>query len=92
MRTTAVPALAFVALLAAQEQHDIRVDVDLVTVACSVSDRGGAPVKNLKSQDFKLSDNGQPSEIRYFWHGDYHPSCLSADGNPTSLPRTNPIP
>jgi VWFA-related protein len=58
---------AWAALLAAQEQPDLRVDVDLVTVACSVSDRNGAPVQNLKREDFKLSDNGQPREIKNFW-------------------------
>jgi Ca-activated chloride channel family protein len=67
MRSTVVPVLACVALLAAQEQPDLRIDVDLVTVACSVGDRGGAPVKNLKPEDFVLSDNGQPREIRNFW-------------------------
>ncbi len=55
------------AMLSAQQKPDIRVDVDLVTVACSVADRSGAPAKDLKPSDFKLSDNGQPSEIRYFW-------------------------
>ncbi len=60
-------ALVFATLLMAQDQAPIRVDVDLVTVACSVSDRDGAPVRNLKATDFKLTDNGQPREIRYFW-------------------------
>lgn len=46
---------------------DIRVDVDLVTVACSVTDRSGAPAKDLKASDFNLRDNGQPREIRDFW-------------------------
>jgi VWFA-related protein len=54
-------------MLAAQQGPDIRVDVDLVTVACSVTDRGGAPAKNLKAEDFDLRDNGQPREIRNFW-------------------------
>lgn len=49
------------------QQPDIRVDVDLVTVACSVADRGGAPAKNLKAQDFKVTDNGQPRDIINFW-------------------------
>ncbi len=61
-----LPSLAFAALLVAQEQPDIRVDVDLVTVACSVTDRG-VPVRNLKREDFRLNDNGQAREIRYFW-------------------------
>ena len=46
---------------------DIRVDVDLVTVACSVTDHDGAPVKNLRLEDFTLRDNGQPRSIRNFW-------------------------
>jgi VWFA-related protein len=54
-------------MLAAQEKPDIRVDVDLVTVACSVADRNGAPAKDLKVEDFNLHDNGQPREIRNFW-------------------------
>jgi Ca-activated chloride channel family protein len=55
------------AMLSAQQQPDIRVDVDLVTVACSVTDRSGAPTKDLKASDFNLRDNGQPREIRDFW-------------------------
>ena len=54
-------------MLAGQPKPDIRVDVDLVTVACSVTDHGGAPEKNLKPEDFDLRDNGQPREIRNFW-------------------------
>jgi VWFA-related protein len=56
-----------VALLAAQQKPDIRVDVDLVAVACTVDTQGGAPVANLKAEDFRLLDNGQPREIRNFW-------------------------
>src|SRR5580700_2985160 len=55
------------ALLNAQQTPDIRVDVDLVTVSCSVTDRGGVPVKGLKRADFELRDNGQPREIGNFW-------------------------
>jgi VWFA-related protein len=65
--TRVVSTFVVVALLAAQERPDLRVDVDLVTVACSVSDHSGAPVKDLKAEDFKLSDNGQPREIANFW-------------------------
>jgi VWFA-related protein len=60
--------LAFLSvLLAAQDKPDMRVNVDLVTVACSVVDRGGAPAPGLKKEDFRLHDNGQPVEIRNFW-------------------------
>lgn len=50
-----------------QTPADIHVDVNLVTVACSVSDRDGTPAKNLKREDFTLLDNGKPREIQYFW-------------------------
>jgi len=59
--------LMVAAMLSAQQKPDIRVDVDLVTVACSVTDRSGAPAKELKASDFNLRDNGQPREIRDFW-------------------------
>jgi len=67
LRYAAIPAIAFAALLTAQQNADIRVDVDLVTVACSVTDRNGAPVRNLTLADFSLIDNGQPREIRNLW-------------------------
>ena len=54
------------ALLAAQPGADIRVDVDLVTVPCSVTDHG-VPVKGLKREDFVLRDDGQPRAITNFW-------------------------
>ncbi len=55
------------AALAAWQKPDISVDVDLVTVACAVNDRGGAPVRDLKPEDFRLLDNGQPREIKNLW-------------------------
>jgi Ca-activated chloride channel family protein len=60
-------AILSVVLLAAQQNPDIRVDVDLVTVMCSVADRSGAPARGLKKEDFQLRDNGQTREIRNFW-------------------------
>jgi VWFA-related protein len=53
--------------LTAQTGPVIRVDVDLVTVNCSVTDRDGAPVRGLKREDFALRDDGQPQEITNFW-------------------------
>jgi VWFA-related protein len=75
-RVRAIAQLAIcVALLASaqdkpslqQDKPDIQVDVDLVTVVCAVDTRDGAPVGNLKAQDFKVRDNGQPREIQNFW-------------------------
>jgi VWFA-related protein len=59
-------ALVSATLLSAQQSPDIRVDVDLVTVSCSVTDRG-VPARGLKREDFNLLDDGQPREIRNFW-------------------------
>lgn len=42
-------------------------EVDLVMTSCSVTDRAGAPVRNLTVSDFTLADNGQAREIRNFW-------------------------
>ena len=51
----------------AQEPATIRVDVNEVTVAVSISNRNGAPVRNLRREDFTILDNGQPREIQSFW-------------------------
>ncbi|HTS78937.1 MAG TPA: VWA domain-containing protein [Bryobacteraceae bacterium] len=48
-------------------QAQIRVDVNLVTVATGVTDRSGAPVKNLRAEDFELRDNGRQQKIEYLW-------------------------
>ena len=63
----AVVCAALIGQLTGQQQADIRVDVGLVTVACSVIDRGGAPVKNLRSGDFILRDNGKEQLVEHFW-------------------------
>jgi VWFA-related protein len=76
LRYHIIPAVAFAALLSAQQpsdlapsaqKGDIQVDVDLVTVACPVTDHNGASVRNLTVADFNLIDNGQPREIRNVW-------------------------
>src|SRR5579863_5984648 len=54
-------------VLPGQQTPDIRVDVDLVTVACAVATRGGAPARDLKAEDFVLLDDGQPRPIQNFW-------------------------
>lgn len=66
MVRVAAPLVVGVALLG-QQASDIRVDVDLVTIACAVDIRAGTPVGNLKAADFRLKDDGQPREISSFW-------------------------
>jgi len=56
------------AVLALEGQRaDIRIDIGLVTVPCSITDRTGAPVKNLRIQDFLLKDNGRTRKIEHLW-------------------------
>jgi Ca-activated chloride channel family protein len=44
----------------------IRVDVDVVNVLCTVRDGRGALVTDLKKEDFEIRENGKPRQIRYF--------------------------
>jgi VWFA-related protein len=59
--------LIFAVVLSAQQKPDIRIDVDLVTVACAVDARGGAPAQDLRAEDFRLLDNAEPRPIQSFW-------------------------
>jgi VWFA-related protein len=77
LRYKVILALILASLLAGQQKPDIQVDVDLVTVACSVTDRNGAPVRNLTLADFNLTDNGQPRMIRNLWQESDLPLTLA---------------
>lgn len=44
----------------------IKVDVDVVNVLCTVYDKRGALVKDLKKEDFEIREEGRKQEIRYF--------------------------
>jgi VWFA-related protein len=46
----------------------IKVDVDVVNVLCTVYDRHGVLVKDLRREDFEVLENGRRQEIRYFTH------------------------
>ncbi len=48
------------------DQAPIRVDVDVVNVLCTVSDKRGALVTDLRKEDFEIRENGRKQEIRYF--------------------------
>jgi VWFA-related protein len=63
----ALAAAAGVQLLLCQTPPTIRVNVEVVTVACSVTDRNGAPVPNLTKDDFVLNEDGVPQSIKYLW-------------------------
>jgi VWFA-related protein len=49
-----------------QNETPIRVDVDLVNVLCTVYDKRGALVTDLKQEDFNLREDGKPQQIKYF--------------------------
>ena len=44
----------------------IRIDTDLIAVDVRVTDRNGRPVRSLKSQDFKLFEDGSERPISFF--------------------------
>jgi VWFA-related protein len=44
----------------------IKVDVKVVNVLCTVYDGRGALVKDLSKDDFEIRENGKPQVIRYF--------------------------
>ena len=51
---------------AAQEPSTIHVDVDVVNVLCTVSDKRGALVTDLGKEDFEIREDGRKQAIRYF--------------------------
>jgi len=52
--------------LAAQQETVIKVDVDVVSLFCSVRDKKGAFIKDLAREQFKIYEDGKEQEIRYF--------------------------
>ena len=70
MRAVAIP-LAVAALLlpiSAQETSEptFKVDVKLVNVYVTVTDRQGAPIGDLTKSDFSLAEDGVPQKISVF--------------------------
>ncbi len=62
----AVPGPLFSQTGDTAEPAPIRVDVDVVNVLCTVSDKRGALITNLHKEDFEIRENGRKQEIRYF--------------------------
>jgi VWFA-related protein len=54
------------AIALAQDPAPIRVDVNVVSVACSVRTRDGALVNDLEKSGFEVREDGVPQNIRYF--------------------------
>jgi VWFA-related protein len=58
--------LASLVAFTAQDSADIKVDVEIVRVPCTVTDKKGLPAKNLVASDFTIRDNGAQRKIKYF--------------------------
>ncbi len=48
------------------QNADIKVDVDLVNVLCSVRGKNGGLLGNLEKKDFQIFEDGKEQEIKYF--------------------------
>src|SRR5215831_13335392 len=46
----------------------LSVDVDLVTVAATVTDESGKYVNDLQARDFQLLEDGQEQKVSFFSH------------------------
>src|SRR5262245_27084050 len=51
---------------AAPQGGTLRVDVDLVTIEVIAQDKKGAPILNLKKEDFKIYEDGKQQEVVSF--------------------------
>ncbi len=63
------PTLIFFAVLIpalGQPEAPIKVDVNVVNVLCTVSDKRGALVQDLGTDDFEIFENGRRQNLRYF--------------------------
>src|SRR5436853_7406679 len=63
---SAIVVFAILGWPAPAQDTPIKVDVDVVNILCTVYDRRGALVTDLKQEDFKIFENGKPQQIRYF--------------------------
>jgi Ca-activated chloride channel family protein len=68
---TLAVALTFIpvadsALRAAPRQEPIRIEVDLVNILASVTDRDSRPIPNLPQSAFQVFDDGNPQKIAIF--------------------------
>ncbi len=66
-RRIAIVGALFCAGLCAQDGPVFRVDVDMATVACVVTDEHGIAVRDLRRDEFRVYDDGGPREIRSVW-------------------------
>jgi VWFA-related protein len=61
-----IPFSLCAALLAAQDEPTIKVDVDLVNILFTVKDKRGGLIPNLNKEDFTLTEDAKQQDIKYF--------------------------
>lgn len=61
-----IGAIVAVVAVSAQKQQTFTVTVQLVRILATVKDPNGGLIANLNKDDFQLSENGVPQEIRVF--------------------------
>jgi VWFA-related protein len=64
--TPALPLVAAVQDAPARAGQSIRREVNLVLVEATVKDKRGQVIGDLKQEDFRVTDNGQPQQIAHF--------------------------
>jgi len=67
---TMLIVLAFIAPIAATGQSTLRIDVELVNVVATVTDREGRYVAGLNQDDFMITDEGIPQNVSHFEQDD----------------------
>jgi VWFA-related protein len=65
------------------------VDSQLVIETVTVTDKNGKPIEGLKPEDFKVTENGQPQEIKVFEYQKFEDQ--EAPGGITAVPATPTI-
>ena len=72
MRSAPIPAVAvaIVAVTTVVAQQPIRVGIDLVHFSVVVTDRRGAPITGLTSDDFQVLERGKAQQVKFFASAD----------------------
>jgi Ca-activated chloride channel homolog len=88
----AAGALAAVDIVKAQEKLSslFHVDVDLVVLNVTVTDRRGRYIKDLKPDQFRVFEDGVPQQLASFGEGNAAPISVAAIGTRTVTEATAP--
>lgn len=76
LRKIILTMVAAAALQQTPPQTPLRVNVDLVNVSFTVTDRSGRFVSGLKQSDFTLEEDGHPQEIQRFTQENERPLTI----------------